>query len=321
MVQIQNSRNKSKNGLLITQKLVTGAVICVGFVYFIVAASVSLSRMDAELDAQEQQLRRTSAAKPQNHPKMVQLAAKEGDGNDSQQSCMYRSLADLSEEELQPVSGQRHMITPPIGGKLSLVCCQTTAGPLSMLAHHKWAPLGAAHFMEMVTTGYFNSGVPFMRCIKNFLCQFGLNSDPTAKQKLWTKGSIDDDPNWLPEGPKHRENKQGVKRFARGYLAYAGAGKNSRGTQMIVALKESGPLAGGSPWEVPWGELVGAESFQTLSKIYTGYGENGPPQGRLMREGASDAVRKEWPKLDYINGCQLMDERFQEQPLREVDFN
>ncbi|CAJ1941730.1 unnamed protein product [Cylindrotheca closterium] len=250
--------------------------------------------MDAQLDAQEQQLRRTSASKPQNHPNIVQLETpREEGGNDFQQSCLYRSLSDLSEEELQPVEGQRHMVAPPIG----------------------------VHFMEMVTTGYFNSGVPFMRCIKNFLCQFGLNSDPTAKQKLPTKGSIEDDPNWLPEGPNHRENKQGVKRFARGYLAYAGGGKKSRGTQLIVALKENGPLAGGSPWEVPWGELVGADSFQTLGKIYTGYGENGPPQGRLMKEGASDAVREEWPKLDYINSCQLVDERFQEQPLRVVDFN
>jgi len=58
-----------------------------------------------------------------------------------------------------------------------------------------------------------------------------------------------------------------------------------------------------------------------LSKIYTGYGEKGPPQGRLMKEGASEAVKKEWPMLDYVDSCQLMDERFQEQPLREVDFN
>jgi len=206
--------------------------------------------MDAELDAQEkEQLRRAGGGSNirDGQPKMVQLETKQEGRNNI--SCMYRSLADLSEEELQPVEGSRHMITPPIGGKLSLVCCQTTAGPLSIVTHHKWAPLGAERFMEMVTTGYFNSGVPFMRCVKNFLCQFGLNSDPTAKQKLSTQGrSIEDDPNWLPEGPKKRENKQGVKRFARGYLAYAGSGKNSRGTQLIVALKENGPLAGGSPW-------------------------------------------------------------------------
>ena len=109
-----------------------------------------------------------------------------------------------------------------------------------------------------------------------------------------------------------------MKRFAKGYLAYAGSGKNSRGTQLIMAIKENGPLAGGSPWEVPWGELVGSDSYITLSKIYTGYGEKGPPQGRLMKEGASDSIRKEWPKLDYINSCAVVDEKVQNKPLQDL---
>jgi hypothetical protein len=79
--------------------------------------------------------------------------------------------------------------------------------------------------MNMVTSQYFDSTVPMMRCIKDFLCQFGINSDPTVTKKF--KGNIEDDPNWLPEGPKYRENSDGVKRFAKGYLAYAGGGKNT----------------------------------------------------------------------------------------------
>eukprot|EP00957_Ditylum_brightwellii_P190283 14484568-Ditylum_brightwellii.AAC.1 len=75
-----------------------------------------------------------------------------------------------------------------------------------------------------------------------------------------------------------------------------------------MSLKANGPLAGGSPWEVPWGELVGEESFETLKKINTEYGENGPPQGRLGKEGASKEIRIQWPNLDYINSCQLLDE-------------
>ena len=174
MVQIQNTRNKNGSGLLITQKLVTGVVAAVGFIYFIVAASVSLSRMDAELEAQRQQLQGQMGgpARANGRPQMVRLEKDpSGLDNGASQSCGYKTLDDLSEEELQPVAGQRHMVTPPIGGKLSLVCCQTTAGPLSILAHANWAPLGAEHFMDMVTSGYFNSGVPFMRCVKNFLCQ------------------------------------------------------------------------------------------------------------------------------------------------------
>jgi hypothetical protein len=129
-----------------------------------------------------------------------------------------------------------------------------------------------------------------------------------------------DDRNWLPEGSKNRE-KNGVKRFAKGYLAYAGAGKNSRGTQLIVALADNGPLAGGSPWEVPWGELVGGHSFKTLDKFYTGYGEKGPPQGKLGKDGFNDAMKKDFPLLDHINSCHVVDERYQEEPLRDTDLN
>lgn len=222
-------------------------------------------------------------------------------------ACGYKNgIFDLTEEELHPVAGERHMITPPQGGKLSLVCCETTKGNLAMVVHHKWAPIGAAHFMDMIRDNYFDSTVPFMRCLKNFLCQFGLNTDP-ARSKKFDK-SIPDDPNWLPEGPTHRENEKGVKRFAQGYLAYAGAGKNSRGNQLIVSLEPDGPLAGGSPWEVPWGELVGEQSFETLKKIYTGYGEKGPPQGKLMNRGMDEEMKKEFPDIDYVNKCVLVHE-------------
>lgn len=92
-------------------------------------------------------------------------------------------------------------------------------------------------------------------------------------------------------------------------MAYAGGGKNSRSNQFIVALKDNERLGGGSPWEVPWGEVVGKESFTTLDRIYTGYGEKGPSQGRLSREGSSESIQQEFPRLDYILGCTLVDSR------------
>lgn len=223
-------------------------------------------------------------------------------------ACGYtRGFFNLTDNEFNPQAGDRHMITPPQGGKLSLVCCETTKGNVAIVVHHKWAPIGAAHFLDMVKKGYFDSTVPMMRCVKNWLCQFGLNSDPTVSKKR--RESLKDDPNWLPEGKEFRENKLGVKRFAKGYLAYAGGGKNTRGNQLIVALDNNGPLAGGSPWEVPWGEVVGKESFKTLSKIYTGYGENGPSQGKLSNQGMTKEMKKEFPKLDYINKCMVVDEK------------
>jgi hypothetical protein len=64
--------------------------------------------------------------------------------------------------------------------------------------------LGAGRFLEMVISGYFNSGIAFMQCVKGFLCQFGLNADLSKQMDF--KERIKDDPNWLPEGPKYWEN-------------------------------------------------------------------------------------------------------------------
>ena len=75
-----------------------------------------------------------------------------------------------------------------------------------------------------------------------------------------------------------------------------------------MSLTANGPLAGGSPWEVPWGELVGDESFETISKIYTGYGDNGPPQGKLANRGMDEELKEEFPELDYINNCVVVHE-------------
>jgi len=91
-------------------------------------------------------------------------------------------------------------------------------------------------------------------------------------------------------------------RHRKGYLAYAGAGHHSRGVQLIVALADNERLAGGSPWEVPWGEVVGP-SLSTLGEIYTGYGDKGPSQSDLSRRGFDDQLRHQFPNLDSILSC------------------
>ena len=220
--------------------------------------------------------------------------------------CPYQRWDDLTDAEKNPQMGSRHIISPPVDNKVTLVCCETTAGPWNIAIHHAWAPNGAGRFLEMVQAQYFNGNhqVPLMRCVHNFLCQFGL-AGPASKTYAQT---LPDDPNWLPEGPDHRQHGN-VNRFAQGYLAYAGSGKHSRNNQFIVALQPNGRLAGGSPWEVPWGETVGQHSFETLSKIFTGYGEKGPKQGALWKEGYLAYVQEDFPRLDLIHTCKVVDEK------------
>lgn len=225
--------------------------------------------------------------------------------NKSSVICPYQQIADLAPEEYKPKKGIRHMVDPPQDTNISLVCCKTTVGPLSILVHHSWAPNGAKRFLEMVDSHYFDAKVPFMRCVHNFLCQFGLAGGTKLQQAF--RPSIQDDPNWLPEGVQHRMNDDHVMRFAKGYMAYAGAGPHSRSNQFIIALKANGPLGGGSPWEVPFAELVGTHSYETLDSIYTGYGEHGPSQGLLWKENSSAEVREKFPELDYVTDCWIAD--------------
>jgi peptidyl-prolyl cis-trans isomerase A (cyclophilin A) len=200
-------------------------------------------------------------------------------------------------------TNMRHMVQPP-AGPVDIVCCNTTKGVLNIEVHPSWAPLGAQRFMNMVEDGFFSTNVALFRALKGFLVQFGLAGDPAVQRKYNSMGTLKDDPSWLPLGPSGRE-LNGIKRFQRGYLAYAGGGNNSRGTQLIMAFQDNAFLAGGSPWEVPFGQLIGDESFSTLSQIYTGYGES-PEQGKIQNKG-NDYLKKEFPLLDYISQCVVLD--------------
>ena len=204
----------------------------------------------------------------------------------------------------------KHIVKPP-EGPVDLVCCETTKGVWNIAVHKTWAPVGAANFLKMVSSGFFSSKVGLFRSLKGFLIQFGLAGDPEVQRSFEAgmlggkHGSLPDDPPWLPLGPTGREI-DGVRRFQRGYFAYAGAGKNSRGTQLIVAFDDNLYLGGGSPWEVPFAQLVGAESFATLAKIYTGYGE-APSQGKIRNRGKA-YLEADFPLLDYVLGCRLVRE-------------
>ncbi len=226
--------------------------------------------------------------------------------------CEYKAFSDMRPYEKTPIAkkeldgnGRRHMVTPPKDTKITLVCCETTAGSLSIAVHHNWAPIGAEQFLNMVKDEYFSSKIALMRCVKNFLCQFGIAGIPSLNKRY---RSIKDDSNWLPEGPTHMTNDWGTKRYARGYIAYAGGGKNSRSNQLIIALNDNKRLGGGSPWEVPFGEIVGQDSYSSLASVSTFYGEHGPSQGLLRREGSSETIAKDYPKLDYITKCVIADE-------------
>jgi len=200
------------------------------------------------------------------------------------------------------------------------MCCDTTKGSLSILLHERWAPIGVKHLLNLIEEKYFDTEIPFFRCTD--ACQFGLSSNKTLT-KIYGH-SIPDDPLWLPTGPTNRFSlyeKVKIKRYPKGVLTQAGAGNNSRSVQFVLTLKPNKFMGGGSQWEVPLGEVVtvldneNRDSYirndnddgVSIPNIHTGYGEKGPSQGLLRREGVTDYVKKKWSLLDYMLQCSIVD--------------
>ena len=73
---------------------------------------------------------------------------------------------------------------------------------------------------------------------------------------------------------------------------------------MILANAPNLYLGGGCPWEVPFGQLIGDESFRTLDSLYYGYGEK-VSQKQIMLRGV-EYLAKDFPNLDYIYSCKVM---------------
>lgn len=181
------------------------------------------------------------------------------------------------------------------------VACATTAGPVVVDVFPEWAPLGARRFLDMVEGGFFSSRVGLFRSVKGFLCQTGVAGD-VAVSKAWrAKGRVQDDPQWL-------DLKQ-PRPMKRGYLAFAGSGPDSRTTEFFFTYRDTG--LGRSPWEVPFGKLVGAASYAALDRFYSGYGDmaafggHAPESGKIRNRGAA-YLDAEFPLLDFITRCDVL---------------
>lgn len=171
------------------------------------------------------------------------------------------------------------------------VSCQTTKGTFELEVYPEWAPLGAKHFLELVSTGFYQD-IALYRCVDGFLTQFGISDKP--KYKHWHNRQIEDDPNL----------NLGIRKY---YLSFAGGGPNTRNTQLFIANENLSSL-GKSPWETPFGRVV--KGHNVIDSWYRGYGEisafskNGPDQQMIYRKG-NKYLRKYFPNLDYIVKCEL----------------
>ncbi len=165
------------------------------------------------------------------------------------------------------------------------VTLQTTKGPVVILIHRDWAPIGADHFYELVKIGYFNDNY-FYRALKGFIVQWGINGEPQVT-KDWSVLTIKDD-------PRKQDNLRGRISFAKPEEA------NGRSTLVFVNLADNKILD--AQGFVPFGEVV--EGMGAIDSLYMDYGD-GPPAGTgpdpsAFQELGNALIEHRFDKLDRI---------------------
>jgi peptidyl-prolyl cis-trans isomerase A (cyclophilin A) len=180
---------------------------------------------------------------------------------------------------------------PPIPAEYK-VKLETTKGDVIIQVHHDWAPLGADHFYQLVTKGYYDNNA-FFRVLKGYIVQFGMNGDPKVTAR-WNTPIKDD--------PHNVSNKVGTVTFAKT------SRPDSRTTHIFINLDNNGEALDADGF-TPFGEVIsGMDNVKTL---YTGYGD-GPPSGsgpdqEALTHGGNAYLKKDFPSLDYIVKATVID--------------
>ncbi len=177
--------------------------------------------------------------------------------------------------------------TPPAAGT-TRVELDTTKGKIVLEVHPEWAPLGAARFLEVVNSKFYD-GAPIFRVVPDFMMQMGLAADPALNSE-WSNKRIPDDP--MIAGISNTE----------GMVSFAMAGPNTRTTQFFINFKDNSFLDGQG--FSPFAKVV--EGMDVVNSIFkTGENQNNE-QGLLQQPGGLDKVKALHPEMDFIKTAKVL---------------
>ena len=170
-----------------------------------------------------------------------------------------------------------------------VVALTTSRGPVTVLVHKDWAPLGAERFYRLVQAGFFD-GARFFRVVKGFVVQFGLPADPKVGRAWITRT--------MPDDPVRHSNRRGT-------LVFASAGPNSRTTQLFINLADNPRL-----------DTFGHVGFPPIGAVTAGMPAIDALNGQYGEAPSQDAIQlygnayldKNYPRLDYIQTARVAQE-------------
>ncbi|MBX3442079.1 MAG: peptidylprolyl isomerase [Planctomyces sp.] len=182
--------------------------------------------------------------------------------------------------------------TPKAAADVFYVKLETSKGDIILEVHPDWAPIGAAHFKELVEAKFYDD-CRFFRVLDGFMAQIGMNGDPKVHAE-WGEKTIKDE-------PTKRSNK-------RGFVTYAKSGlPNSRSTQFFINYGDNSFLdnQGFAPFAIV------VEGMAVADGLYKEYGEGAPmgrgPSQESIRSRGNEYLNQNFPKLDYVKTARVVD--------------
>lgn len=169
---------------------------------------------------------------------------------------------------------------------------ETSKGDFEVTAERKYSPLAVDRFYQLIKSEYFTN-ITIYRVMKDFVAQFG--SLDTALDNAWSSHILLDEPV--------------LKSNDIGTIAFARAGKNSRGTQLFINLKNNARLD-----TVSYGETLGFPAFAYVSKgmdvvyqFYNGYGDEPRLKMDSTISNIPEFIKQNYPNLDIIKRAYIIE--------------
>ena len=167
----------------------------------------------------------------------------------------------------------------------------TSKGDFEVAVERKLSPKAVDRFYQLVKTRYFDN-ILFYRVNPGFVAQFGGND--SVIYNAWNRYKI-------PDEPVMQGNDKGTLSFARG-------GKESRGTDLFINLRDNHRLDtldyNGVKGFPTFGKIT--KGMDVLEALYDGYADTTMSNLDMMYKDVNAFIRQ-YPKLDTIHKVELIE--------------
>jgi peptidyl-prolyl cis-trans isomerase A (cyclophilin A) len=171
------------------------------------------------------------------------------------------------------------------------VLFETSKGNMEAEFTRAWSPLAVDRVYAQIKHGFYNHTL-FYRVRPNYVAQFGV--DDSIASKKWGAFALSDEPVLEPN--------------VRGTISYARSGKNTRGDNLYINLKNNSPRldtlqANGVVGYPVLGKIT--QGVGLIDSLYSGYGDQVFDQYRLLFKNKK-AFLDLYPKLDSIKKISII---------------